>query len=48
MPTLSGVKAGKIFLKSISKGNFRNFVIFSLKRKGGPKEKFSISSFDLI
>jgi hypothetical protein len=47
MPTLSGVKTGKKFLKGRQKDNFQNLNIFSLKSKGGPKNKFSISNFDL-
>jgi hypothetical protein len=39
MPTLSEVKAGKKLLKSVSKDNFQNLNIFSLKTKGETKEK---------
>jgi len=48
LPTFSVVKAGEKFLKEVPKDDFCNLIIFSLKSKGDQKEKFSISSLDLI
>jgi hypothetical protein len=48
MSTLFRVKAGEKSFKGIPKDNFRILFIISLKTKGRLKEKFSISSFDLI
>ncbi len=48
MPTLYRVKARENLLKGAPKDNFRILFITILKAKGEPKEKFSISSFDLI